>query len=214
MKFKLYIIILCAFFATPTLGASELSASRQVEITAANSVDAKNRAVNDARQSLVKELLRRSSSSDASRTEAALERLTDSETSALVRSMSIENEKRSSKSYAAKITINLDAEAMADWFENRNLSFAPILDAQVGWMPVYVNVPNGLNQWIWFNAKLRDAKVQNRGGFQVLQIGGGVISGRISSDNAHKFASNVRSIGANVQNGGTLRISLPHESMQ
>ncbi|MDR0319739.1 MAG: hypothetical protein LBH81_03305 [Rickettsiales bacterium] len=194
--------------------STDLSASRHFESTADNSVAAKNRAVAEARRSLTAEIIRRNASDSAERVERALEGFTDADAQILVRSMSVENEKRSATTYAASITINLDQGALANWFDRNGLASSALNhNESAGWTQVHFGLSDGLNQWKWLNTRLRESGVQNRGGLQITKINGNQIFGKVPDSSARGFTNGLRAIGASVYNSnGTLRVSLPSDS--
>ncbi|MDR0449561.1 MAG: hypothetical protein LBG89_03860 [Rickettsiales bacterium] len=212
---RLYSLVLCAFFVATgaSYAAGDLTASRAFEATAENSVAAKNRAVSDARKYLTMEIIRRSASDSSDKLDNVLEGFSDADAQVLVKSMSIENERRSATTYTANITINLDPAALSGWFSKNNIKGGALNNSESGWTAVAFNLPEGLKQWKWMNTKLREAGVQNRGGVQITSIGGSQIYGKIPDTSSRGFSNGLRAIGANVYNSGdTLRVSLPADS--
>lgn len=211
---KIFATIFAISFAFGA-NAADLSATRVFQSTADNSVAAKARATADARRVLVVEILRKNSDASAEEIDVALEEFADSDATALVKSMNIENEKRSATSYSATFTINLDKQALSEWLQTNDLAESGRISAIPGWTNVSFSFSDSLKQWRWMNVKLRENGVQNRLGLQVVKINDGQVFAKIPQENYRNFTTALRNTGANVfSQGGTLRVSLPPESLQ
>ena len=140
-----------------TAFAVELRGTASVNVTSDTATTAKNMAFDEARRQIINDALRQYADADA------LSDLVTNEKSAnlmnLISSSSIDGEQTSDTTYSANITMMLDTDAARKWLVENNIR---------NWVPdgenqdvfsVYVNMSDGLAQWIELNQIARSEKI-------------------------------------------------------
>ena len=137
--------------------AVELQGTASVNITSDTAVTAKNMAFDEARRQIIKDTLRQYANEDALSDLIANEK--SSELMNLISSSSIDGEQSSDTTYSANITMMIDVNVARDWLNKNNIqNWVPDSSSQDMFV-VFVNMSDGLGQWIELNRIARNEKI-------------------------------------------------------
>lgn len=198
------LFVLCCGFAANA--SSDLTETSSIEITAATATDAKAKAMNSVRREIFVDVLSRYSEKPI--IEKLVAETDDSDLINMVSSVSIGNERVSSTSYSADITMTLDQPSVQRWMLSNNIPnyMAAATDSDMS-VSVVIDL-NGLGDWIEFRKLLRVAGIWDDLHFETKSIFGGQIITSINANQKNKMIDVVRSGGWNIgQSQGILKIS-------
>ena len=152
-------ILLFAFslfhsFTFSLRAANDLTATVAVEQTADTAFAAKTAGMNKARRQIFDSVLSRYA--DGRTVEELSSKMTDAELLNMIGATSIADEKTSATSYAANITMTLDAVAASKWMAANNVPNYLTTDNSGPRASVFFEFSGGLRQWIAMNQSLRE----------------------------------------------------------
>ncbi|MDR1826438.1 MAG: hypothetical protein LBQ49_01975 [Rickettsiales bacterium] len=154
---KIFSAFCFAFLFFSALSAApNMTAEINMDVRAATAAKAKADASDSAIRSGVIQVLSRWS--DRAVVENLIMGADDAVLQNLVASTSISNEKTSKTAYTAKFSVTLDRAAVDKWYNDNNVP--NFLAAAIGSddrAAVYIEMPNGLNDWIQLNQAVRES---------------------------------------------------------
>ena len=152
-------LIALVFIGAPVLvNAAALSGTIGVNQTSDTAASAKNKAMNSAARQILFNVLSKYSDADALR--ELLQNTKDAELINFVTSSSVANEQISANGYSAKITMNLDNDALKNWLtENGIQNWVPVVESGEHFT-VSVVVPNGINDWAEIKQIAREDNIE------------------------------------------------------
>lgn len=206
--FKKILFALCsllfAFSVVSANAETNLSSSAFVNITSDTSSVAKKMAMDEARRQIIKYTVSKVII-DKDNFKILLDNAKDSDLTDLVSSVSIDNEKQSSTTYSANITMTLNNPIVKNWLDENNINnlLGAVNIDNANRKSVVVNLSNGLSDWIELNNVLS----QNNLDFVVNKISNGSVDATISGTERGDFKSAVQNAGWKYsENSGVIKI--------
>ncbi|MBD5389079.1 hypothetical protein HDR63_02380 [bacterium] len=137
--------------------ARNLTATASVNVTSDTAAMAKNMAIGEARRQIIRDVL--GQYADVSQLDAWMAAATDADLTNLIAASGIDNERLSSTTYSANITMTLERDAARAWLNDGGvqnwLGDVGVTNRSL----VVVAVPNGLGDWIDINSVARGVGV-------------------------------------------------------
>lgn len=172
-----------------------------VHETSETATDAKVKAINFARRKIIYSVL--SSYSDATSLNELMQNTSSDELVDLVASSSVSDEQISNDSYSAKITMNLDNDAVKKWLAQNGIqNWVPSAESAERFS-MFIVVPNGIADW----AELKRAARENKVELETQSMNGKKVIAKMPVANRAKFTATIREMGWKyTDNGGVLQI--------
>ena len=202
MKYSLSALVLFGLCLTPVVVfGNSLSGSMSVHQSSDTAAKAKIKATNIAHRQIFLNVVSRYADNDA--LTDLVQKTSDNDLLNFITSSSVSNEQISQTAYSAKITMNLDNDAVKNWLnENGVQNWVPATESSERFM-ISVVVPNGISDW----AELKRIARENSVEIETQSITGNNIIAKMPSNVRTKFTAAVRESGWRyADNGGILQI--------
>ena len=198
---KKLLFALVAMHALGAAGAIELKGVSSVNVTSDTAAEAKNKAFNIARREIIFDALRQYADVDGLK--SALNNAENSELMNIISASSIDGEQFSDTTYAATISMTVDADAARAWLDAGNVqNWVPNDDTQDSFI-VVVSMSDGMANWMELNKIARALKIDL--GTQYISKGQARVAVPVSARS--KFTAAVREAGWKyAANDGGMRI--------
>ena len=201
-EFKLLsVLALVVSFSISDSFAVGLSGTVNVRESSDTAADAKTKAINSARRQILYSVL--SKYTDAEQLNDLLKDTSSNDLVNLVSSSSVSNEQFSSDTYTAKITMNLDNDAVKQWLLSNGIQ---------NWVPseeykekfsLFIVVQNGISDW----AELKRLARENNMNIETVSMQGNQIIAKMPLNYRTKFTATIREYGWRyADNSGVLQI--------
>ena len=172
-----------------------------VNQTSDTATKAKTDAVNYARRQILSRVL--SNYAENGALQDLLQNTPSAELVDLISSSSVENEKISSDSYSANITMNVDGDAAKKWLVEHEIPNWIPNNETVEKYSLFIVVPNGLRDWAELKRIARESGVI----IETQNITGNQIFAKMLSNQRTRFTAAIRQYGWRyADNDGVLRI--------
>lgn len=190
MKCLTKILVCVSLCMSPMFGiAGMLSGSMSVHQVSDTAAKAKIKAMNVANRQILLNIL--SKYADADSVQRLIQDLSDNDLLNFINSSSVANEQISSTAYSAKITVNIDNEAVKNWLNQNNIqNWVPSSESAERFI-LSIVVPNGLSDW----AELKRIARENDIEIETQTITGNNIIAKMPSGVRTKFTAAVRANG-------------------
>ena len=181
--------------------ATGLSGTVFVNETSDTAANAKINAVNSARRQILSSVLAQYSNKDA--LNELIKNTSSDDLMNLISSSSVANEQMSVDSYSAKITMNIDNDAVKKWLtENDVQNWVPLAENSERFTVLMV-ISNGIQDWAELKRVVRDDNVE----IETQSIIGNQIVAKMPLTYRTKFTAAVKNAGWKfADNGGVLQI--------
>lgn len=202
MKYSLKALVLVGLFVMPICSfAATLSGSMFVHQSSDTAAKAKIKAMNIANRQILLNVLSRYANDTA--LSDLIQNTSDNDLLNFISSSSVSNEQISPTEYSAKITVNLDNDAVKNWLNQNNVqNWIPAMES-ADRFTVSMVVPNGIADW----AELKRIARENNFEIETQSITGNNIIAKIPLNLRTKFTAAVREAGWRyADNGGILQI--------
>lgn len=203
MKFVSTVLctLLLGCFVPLGADAAGLSGSINVHQTSDTATKAKNKAMNDAVRQVLTNVV--SKYADSNAFNDLMNNSKDEDLIDFVTSSSVANEQISATAYSAKITMNLNNDAIKNWLtQNGVQNWIPVVESVEQFM-VSVEVPNGLVDWAEIKRIAREDGIE----IETKTITGNNIIAKMPVSYRSKFTIAVRNAGWKyADNDGILQI--------
>ena len=178
-----------------------LSGSISVNQTSDTAAKAKINALNSARRQILTNVL--SQYADKSSLNELMQQTSNDDLMNLILSSSVSNEQMSANGYSAKITMNIDNDAVKKWLNaNEVQNWVPLMESDEKFS-VLITVPNGLQDWAELKRIVRSDNIEIE--TQILQ--GNQVVAKMPLSYRTKFTAAVRGNGWKYSDKeGTLQI--------
>ena len=178
-----------------------LSGSVSVNQTSDTAANAKINALNSARRQILTNVLSQYANKES--LNALIQQTSNDDLMNLILSSSVSNEQMSANGYSAKITMNIDNDAVKKWLNSNEVqNWVPLIESDEKFS-VFVTVPGGLQDWAELKRIVRADNMDIE--TQVLQGNQVVIKMPLSYRT--KFTAAVRGAGWKYSDkDGTLQI--------
>ncbi len=190
MSFKnLYVfMLLVAGIGFNAFGA-ELSGSVSVNQTSDTAANAKINALNSARRQILTNVLSQYANRDS--LNELMQKTSNDDLMNLILSSSVSNEQMSANGYSAKITMNIDNDAVKKWLNSNDVqNWVPLTESDEKFS-VLVTVPNGLQDW----AELKRIARTDNTEFETQALQGNQVVVKMPVSYRTKFTAAVRGAG-------------------
>ena len=203
---KLASKVLCAWllgccFVPVFADGAQLSGSINVNQTSETAAKAKNKAMNGAVRQILTNVVSKYANPDAFMN--LLNETKDEDLLNFITSSSVANEQISTTGYSAKITMNLDNDAIKNWLVQNNVqNWIPSVESGEQFM-ISVVLPNGIVDWAELKRIARDNGIE----IETKTISGNNIIAKLPVSYRTKFTIAVRDAGWKYSdNDGILQI--------
>lgn len=203
MKFVSTVLctLLLGCFVPFGVNAAGLSGAVNVHQTSDTAAKAKTKAMNGAVRQVLTNVI--SKYADSNAFNDLMNNSKDEDLINFVTSSSVANEQISATAYSAKITMNLDNDAIKNWLtQNGVQNWIPVVESGEQFM-VSVVVPNGLVDWVEIKRIAREDGIE----IETKTITGNNIIAKMPTSYRSKFTIAVRNAGWKyADNDGILQI--------
>lgn len=183
------------------LFANKLSGSVSVNQSSDTAASAKIKALNTANRQILLNVLSRYS--DVEALKELMQNTSDKDLINLIDSSSVSNEQISSTAYSAKITVNLDNDAVKNWLAQNNVKNWVPMSESLEKFTLSVVVPNGIADW----ADIKRIARENNAEIETQSITGNNVIAKMPASIRTKFTIALRDAGWKyADNGGVLQI--------
>ncbi len=181
--------------------AMTLSGTVSVNENSDTAANAKINALNSARRQILTIVLSQYSNKES--LVELIEKTSSDDLMNLIVSTSVSNEQMSTTDYSAKITMNLDNEAVKKWLnENAVENWVPLTESDEKFTLVIV-LPNGIQDWSELKRIVREANFE----LETQSMKGNQVIAKLPLSYRTKFTAAVRSAGWKyADNDGVLQI--------
>ena len=202
MKCSAKILVLIGCLVVPmSVFAGVLSGSVSVHQVSDTAANAKIMAMNSANRQIMLNVLSKYADSDA--LSDLIQTTSDDDLLNFISSSSVSNEQISDSAYSAKITVNLDNDAIKNWLTQNNVqNWVPVAES-ASRFTLSIVVPNGIADW----AELKRIARENNVEIETQNITGNNIIAKMPSGIRTKFTADLHANGWKyADNGGVLQI--------
>ncbi len=197
---KIFGLLVCCF-APMVSCANVLSGSVSVNQVSDTAAKAKITAMNSANRQILINVL--SKYADADAVSDLIQNTSDNDLLNFITSSSVSNEQISATAYSAKITADLDNDAIKNWLTQNNVqNWVPVMES-ASRFTVSIVVPNGITDW----AELKRIARENNVEIETQTITGNNIIAKMPSQIRTRFTAALHANGWKYSdNGGILQI--------
>lgn len=200
--FKIFAVFgCCLVLNTPNVMAVVLQGAVSVNQSSDTAADAKVKAINSARRQILISVLSKYADSDA--LQKLVKDSTSDELMGLISSSSVSNEQISADTYSAKISMDIDNEAVKKWLDEHEIQ---------NWVPnkesaerfsVFIVIQNGIPDWAELKRITREAGIE----IETKTMQGNQITAKMPLNYRTKFTAAIRENGWKyADNNGILQI--------
>ena len=191
----------CCFLNVADVMAVVLQGSVSVNQSSDTAADAKIKAINSARRQILVSVL--SKYADSNALQNLVQDSSSDELTGLISSSSVSNEQISADTYSAKISMDIDNDAVKKWLDEHEIQ---------NWIPskesaerfsVYIVIQNGIPDWAELKRITREAGIE----IETKTMQGNQITAKMPLNYRSKFTAAIRENGWKyADNNGTLQI--------
>ena len=202
MKRCFYAIFsLSLFFAASDAFAFDLIGSYDITQTSETAAKAKSEALNIARRKILFDVLSNYSEIDSLQT--LLNNTSDNDLLNLISASSVSNERISSETYSATISMNIDNDAVKRWLTLNDVKNWVPLAENTESFSMFVVLPNGISDW----GELKRITKNDAVDIDTVAIIGNQIFAKLPLNYRSKFTIALREMGWRyADNGGVLQV--------
>ena len=181
--------------------AMTLSGTVPVKQTSDTAANAKTEALNSARRQILTIVLSQYSNKES--LVELIEKTSSDDLMNLIVSTSVSNEQMSTTDYSAKITMNLDNEAVKKWLNDNEVeNWVPLTESDEKFTLIIV-LPNGIQDWSELKRIVREANFE----LETQSMKGNQVVAKLPLSYRTKFTAAVRALGWKyANNDGVLQI--------
>lgn len=198
---KMFLLLVAVVLAIGNASAAGLSGSVAVNQTSDTAANAKINAVNMARRQILSDVL--SPYANKESLNNLIKETSSDDLMNLISSSSVSNEQISANGYSAKITMNVDNEAVKKWLDSNEVqNWVPLTESDERFTVVMV-ISNGVSDWAELKRIAREDNVE----IETQSIVGKQIVAKMPLHYRTKFTAAAKSSGWHFSdNAGVLHI--------